>query len=294
MRRLTAFLVNAPITPELCANAVLGNLKGLPSLSFFYLFDRCCNGGPRRLIGGCLTATGALAKTEMQQVLEDWAAAFNTEDAGKVAMHYKSDATLFPPGNDMLQRRQNVAKPDEEIKIRELVASKIRHLSVPQTGSYVMSDASSPRSSRQSEGNLPPGHSWLEIIKRPTLEAFAAAFTKDVVLDASVLPRSIIGATDVRAFFGATRAMFDAIAFKHEVTAGSGTYLEWTAHDHALWKNHGRHRGHRRTPCRRLAARPLLDRVDTVWIEGEIVPDRGYRRVRRFIGPDGIGGAHAA
>jgi hypothetical protein len=58
----------------------------------------------------------------------------------------------------------------------------------------------------------------LEIIERPTPEAFAAAFTKDVVLDASVLPRSMTGATDVRAFFGATRAMFDAIAFKHEVT----------------------------------------------------------------------------
>jgi ketosteroid isomerase-like protein len=158
------------------------------------------------LIGGCLTATGALAqsKTEMQQVLDDWAAAFNKEDAGKVAMHYKSDATLFPSGNDMLQGRRNVAKPDEGIKIREPVASKIRHLSVPQTGSYVMSDASSARSSQQSEGNLPLGHGWLAIIKRPTPEAFAAAFTKDVVLDASVLPRSIISATDVRAFFGAT------------------------------------------------------------------------------------------
>ena len=84
-----------------------------------------------------------------------------------------------------------------------------------------------PTSSRQSERNLPPGHSWLEIIKRPTLEAFAAAFTKDVVLEASVLPRPITGAADVRAFFGATRAMYDTIAFKHEVTVGSRTYLEW-------------------------------------------------------------------
>jgi hypothetical protein len=90
-----------------------------------------------------------------------------------------------------------------------------------------MSDASLPTSSQQSDGSVRPGHSWFEIIKRPTPEAFAAAFTKDVVLDASVLPRSITGTTDVRAFFGATRAMFDAIAFKHEVTAGSRTYLEW-------------------------------------------------------------------
>jgi ketosteroid isomerase-like protein len=57
------------------------------------------------LLAGCLTATGALvqSKTEMQQVLDDWAAAFNEEDAGKVAMHYKSDVTLSPPGNEMLQ-----------------------------------------------------------------------------------------------------------------------------------------------------------------------------------------------
>ena len=31
-----------------------------------------------------------------------------------------------------------------------------------------------PTSSRLSERNLPPGRSWLEIMKRPTLEAFAA------------------------------------------------------------------------------------------------------------------------
>ncbi len=79
-----------------------------------------------------------------------------------------------------------------------------------------------PTSSRLSER-----HSWLEIIKRPTLEAFAAAFTKDVVLEASVLPRPITGAPDVRSFFEATRAMYDTIAFKHEGTVGSRTYLEW-------------------------------------------------------------------
>jgi hypothetical protein len=28
-----------------------------------------------------------------------------------------------------------------------------------------------------------------------------------------------------------------------------------------------------------------------VWIEGEIVPDERYRRVRRFLGPDSVGGA---
>jgi uncharacterized protein (TIGR02246 family) len=62
------------------------------------------------LIKGCLTATAALAqsKTEMQQMLDDLAAAFNKGDAAKVALYYKSDATLFPPGSDMLQGRQNI------------------------------------------------------------------------------------------------------------------------------------------------------------------------------------------
>jgi hypothetical protein len=41
---------------------------------------------------------------------------------------------------------------------------------------------------------------------------------------------------------------------------------------------------HQRPPEGRLAARPLLDRVDAVWIEGEIVSDARYRRVGRFIG----------
>jgi hypothetical protein len=61
-----------------------------------------------------------------------------------------------------------------------------------------MSDTSSSPS-QESERNLPPGHSWLEIIKRRTPEAFAAAFTKDVVLNASVLPRPISGAADLTA-----------------------------------------------------------------------------------------------
>jgi hypothetical protein len=86
-----------------------------------------------------------------------------------------------------------------------------------------MSDTPSS-ASQESARNLPPGHRWLETIKRRTPEAFAAAFTKDVVLDASVLPRPIIGAADLRTFFGAARAMCDTIAFKHEVTR---TYFEW-------------------------------------------------------------------
>jgi hypothetical protein len=72
-----------------------------------------------------------------------------------------------------------------------------------------------------------PGHLWSEIIRRPTLEEFSAAFTADVTLDASVLPRTIRGAPGVRTAFDATREMYDSIAFTREENSASRTYLEW-------------------------------------------------------------------
>ena len=74
---------------------------------------------------------------------------------------------------------------------------------------------------------LPPGHTWLEIIQRPSQEAFASAFTKDVVLDTSVASGPIVGATAIRAFFDATRAMYEQIAFVHETRSATRTHLEW-------------------------------------------------------------------
>jgi hypothetical protein len=87
-------------------------------------------------------------------------------------------------------------------------------------------DPSSPRP-EQSQRNPPPGHHWLEILKRPSLEAFAVAFTRDAVLDASVASAPIVGASAIRAFFAATRAMYDEIAFVHETRSGARTHLEW-------------------------------------------------------------------
>jgi hypothetical protein len=68
---------------------------------------------------------------------------------------------------------------------------------------------------------LPPGHAWLEIIKRPNQAAFALAFTKDVVLDTSVASAPIVGAVAIWAFFDATGAMYDQIAFVHETRSSS-------------------------------------------------------------------------
>ncbi len=71
------------------------------------------------------------------------------------------------------------------------------------------------------------GQDWLGIIKRPTKEAFAAAFTEDVALVTSVANVPIVGPVAVRHFFDATRAMYDVIGFVHETRAGAKTFLEW-------------------------------------------------------------------
>jgi 4-carboxymuconolactone decarboxylase len=74
---------------------------------------------------------------------------------------------------------------------------------------------------------LPIGHAWLEIITRPSQETFASAFTNNVVLDTSVAHGPIVGPIAIRAFFDATRAMYEQIAFVHETCSGTRTHLEW-------------------------------------------------------------------
>jgi hypothetical protein len=73
----------------------------------------------------------------------------------------------------------------------------------------------------------PPGQTWSEILKRPTQEGFAAAFSKNVVVDTSIATRSIVGLVDLRRFFDASRTMYDALNFTHETSAGLRTCLEW-------------------------------------------------------------------
>ncbi len=73
----------------------------------------------------------------------------------------------------------------------------------------------------------PPGHTWTEILKRPTQEAFAAAFSNNIAIDTSIATRSIIGPVDLRKFFDASRTMYDAISFTHETNSASRMCLEW-------------------------------------------------------------------
>jgi hypothetical protein len=73
----------------------------------------------------------------------------------------------------------------------------------------------------------PPGRDWLAILSRSTSAEFAGAFGEAPVLEASVLAAPIVGAPGIRAFFAATRAMYDQIQFTSEHRVGLQTLLEW-------------------------------------------------------------------
>ena len=62
------------------------------------------------LVGACFFTSGALAQSvqEMQKMADEWQAAFNKGDAATVANFYKDDATVFPPGGDMVKGKQAI------------------------------------------------------------------------------------------------------------------------------------------------------------------------------------------
>jgi pimeloyl-ACP methyl ester carboxylesterase len=72
-----------------------------------------------------------------------------------------------------------------------------------------------------------PGEAWAEIVRRSTLEEFSRAFASDVVLEASVVSRPIVGPLGLWTFFQATRAVYERIAFTHEIGTKARTCLEW-------------------------------------------------------------------
>lgn len=71
-----------------------------------------------------------------------------------------------------------------------------------------------------------PGSAWVEIVRRPDSD-FQKAFVHSVVLEASVLNEPLSGWLTIRAFFTATRAMYDEIAFSRETAGDQTTILEW-------------------------------------------------------------------
>jgi alcohol dehydrogenase, propanol-preferring len=65
------------------------------------------------------------------------------------------------------------------------------------------------------------------VLTKNGTKEFATAFVAQPMLYASVLNAPCIGVESLAAFFAATSAMYDSIAFTHETKNGSKTCLEW-------------------------------------------------------------------
>jgi hypothetical protein len=72
-----------------------------------------------------------------------------------------------------------------------------------------------------------PGAGWLDVVHRPTLAAFCAAFGAQPVLEATAVGYPLRGVCAIFHFFGITRSMYERIAFTCETRSASTTCLEW-------------------------------------------------------------------
>jgi hypothetical protein len=72
-----------------------------------------------------------------------------------------------------------------------------------------------------------PGAAWRAILNRESQEAFSSAFVIDPVLVASVANAAVYGAAAIRAFFKASAAIYETLAFTTEARLGHRTFLEW-------------------------------------------------------------------
>ncbi len=70
--------------------------------------------------------------------------------------------------------------------------------------------------------------SWRTLVRQNGTPAFAAAFAKDAVLEASVLASSLRGADAIGRFFKATTTMYETLQFTSAARTGEKTYMEWS------------------------------------------------------------------
>jgi ketosteroid isomerase-like protein len=70
---------------------------------------------------------------------------------------------------------------------------------------------------------------WTKAFAAKTPEAFAAAFSEDVTLEATALMRPIDGRDSVKAVMAAASAIYESLQFTRHTTDGDRTYLEWQA-----------------------------------------------------------------
>jgi ketosteroid isomerase-like protein len=70
---------------------------------------------------------------------------------------------------------------------------------------------------------------WTKAFAAKTPEAFAAAFSEDVTLEATALNRPITGRDNVKTVMAGASAIYESLQFTQQTTDGDRTYLEWQA-----------------------------------------------------------------
>lgn len=72
------------------------------------------------------------------------------------------------------------------------------------------------------------GSGWRAVVSKSGTREFAAAFSANPALEASVLDRALVGTDAIDAFFAVTaHGMYDSLKFTAETVNGRKTYLEW-------------------------------------------------------------------
>ena len=78
-----------------------------------------------------------------------------------------------------------------------------------------------------------PAEDWKNAFSQRTPEGFAAAFTPDVVLEATILDVPVRGRDKVKLVMAAASKIYKSLQFTDMISTGRKQYLEWIAEAHA-------------------------------------------------------------
>lgn len=89
-------------------------------------------------------------------------------------------------------------------------------------GEFLLAAEATPRANTPAKG-------WTQAFAEKSSAAFAEAFAKEIVLEASVMTHPVVGIDQVKAVMGAASTIYEALAFTQQAADGPRTYLEWEA-----------------------------------------------------------------
>lgn len=101
------------------------------------------------------------------------------------------------------------------------------HVEQPGRFANALSDFMQSLASARASGT--PRQGWTRAFENKSADAFAKAFAPDIVLEASVLAKQVVGLEQVKIVMANASKIYEALAFTHEATNGQRSYLEWEA-----------------------------------------------------------------